>query len=113
MHELSLMEQVLEIAVNTARQDGAEHIHSITLRVGKLSGVVAEALEFAFEALSADTIAEGGCLRIEAVPVICYCEACKSEFEPESIFYKCPACQQPSSSIVQGREFNVTAVEVS
>ena len=41
---------------------------AIRLRIGALSGVVPEALEFAFEALRPGTLAEKAELAIESVP---------------------------------------------
>ena len=52
MHELSIMEGALALALEQARQAGARKLHVIRLRVGAMSGVVPEALQFAFEALT-------------------------------------------------------------
>ena len=49
MHEVSLLENTLELALDYARQQNATQIHHLTLRVGQLSGVIPEALQFAFE----------------------------------------------------------------
>jgi hydrogenase nickel incorporation protein HypA/HybF len=49
MHEVSLLESTLELAVDYAHQQGATQIHRLTLRVGQLSGVIPEALQFAFD----------------------------------------------------------------
>ena len=49
MHEISLMENTLATALTQARNQGATHIHSLKMNVGQLSGVVPDALEFAFD----------------------------------------------------------------
>ncbi len=59
MHELSIMQSALSLALDQARQAGAARVHTIRLRIGALSGVVPDALEFAFEALTPGTMAEG------------------------------------------------------
>jgi hypothetical protein len=46
----------LELALGYAQQQGASHIHRLTLRVGQLSGVIPEALRFAFEIVVQGTI---------------------------------------------------------
>ncbi len=83
MHEVSILQSVLEAAEAYARKENAQHIHRIRLRIGALSGVVEEALQFAFEALSDDTLAKGGALEIERVPARYRCENCHAEFSPE------------------------------
>ena len=49
MHELGIMEQTLAIAIHNAKKENAQQIKRIIMNIGKLSGVVPEALEFAFE----------------------------------------------------------------
>jgi hydrogenase nickel incorporation protein HypA/HybF len=113
MHELSLMESTLEIALEYARKQGAQKIHQLNLRVGAMSGVVPEALEFAFDACACNTIAAGADLKIELVPALCYCENCDREFAPPDPIYACTDCGQISSKLIQGRELQLTSLEVS
>ncbi|MEO1132693.1 MAG: hydrogenase maturation nickel metallochaperone HypA [Cyanobacteria bacterium J06639_1] len=58
MHEVSVMESVSEIAIARAREVGAPHIHQLQLEVGEFSGVVVDALEFAFDVVVAGTMLE-------------------------------------------------------
>jgi hydrogenase nickel incorporation protein HypA/HybF len=112
MHEVGLMQDALEIAETWARRSGAARIHRVGMRVGIQSGVVPEALEFAFEALAPGTMAEGARLDIEPVPVVCHCAACESEFVPEGPFYICPLCGGLSADVRAGRELEVATLEV-
>ena len=73
MHELSIMQSALSLALDQARQAGGSRVHTIRLRIGALSGVVPDALEFAFEALAPGTPAEGAKLAIEHVPARFWC----------------------------------------
>jgi hydrogenase nickel incorporation protein HypA/HybF len=113
MHELSLMESTLEIALEQAQRQGARKIHQVKLRVGAISGVVPEALEFAFDACAQNTIAAGANLKIELVPALCHCENCDREFTPPDVIYACPGCGKISSKLLQGRELQLTSLEVS
>ena len=63
MHEVGVMQSALEIALEQAGRQGASRIDCIALRVGPLSGVVPEALEFAFDVVARGTIAAGGAAR--------------------------------------------------
>jgi hydrogenase nickel incorporation protein HypA/HybF len=90
MHEWSVMASALEIALEQTRRQGASRIHSLTLRIGELSGVVPEALTFAFESVAAGTPAEGARLVVEIVPVLCHCLRCGEQFHPADVIYRCP-----------------------
>ena len=46
MHEFSIMQSTLETAAQKTRAAEATQIHRLKVRVGKLSGVVPEALRF-------------------------------------------------------------------
>ncbi|MFE4107586.1 hydrogenase maturation nickel metallochaperone HypA [Almyronema epifaneia] len=113
MHELSLMQQTLEIALTQAQQQGASQIHGLKMRVGVGSGAVPEALRFAFDVVIADTPAAGATLAIESVPVICHCNYCDRPFQPPDWIYQCPECGQLSDRILAGREIELLTLEVS
>ena len=113
MHEWSIMASALEIALEQARRPGASRIHSITLRIGELSGVVPEALTFAFESLVAGTAAEGARMVVETVPVLCHCLRCGEQFHPTDVIYQCPFCGQISADVRRGRELELASLEVS
>jgi hydrogenase nickel incorporation protein HypA/HybF len=113
MHEVGLMQRVLEIALKEAARQSACRIHQVRLSVGVLSGVVPEALEFAFSAVTAGTIAEGASLKIEPVEALCCCYRCGMEFEPSDWFYECPGCGNMSTDMRRGRELELTSLEVA
>ncbi|MCC6730403.1 MAG: hydrogenase maturation nickel metallochaperone HypA [Chthonomonadales bacterium] len=112
MHEISLMASLLETAERSAREAGAERICSLRVRVGALSGVVAEAFEFAFQALRDRTMAREAVIEIEHVAARCRCGGCGGEFEPASPIYACPRCGQVAATILAGRELVLVSMEV-
>ncbi|MGH7972007.1 MAG: hydrogenase maturation nickel metallochaperone HypA, partial [Limisphaerales bacterium] len=73
MHELSIMDSALTMVLERAQQAGAKRVHLVRLRIGALSGVVPDALQFAFEALVPGTLAESARLDIEDVPARFWC----------------------------------------
>ena len=113
MHEVGLMESALQAALDCAARRGAGRIHRMTLRVGSLSGVVPEALAFAFAAVTAGTAAEGARLEIEEVQVVCRCPDCGREFAPPDVVFECPGCGRLSGDVRQGRELELASLEVS
>ena len=113
MHEVGIMENTLSIALQQADREKARQIHRLSMRIGPLSGVVPEALEFAFDVLTRGTIAEGATLEVERVPIVCFCGTCRHEFQPGDFFCECPQCHTPSIEVRRGRELELTSVEVS
>ena len=112
MHEIGIMEHTLEIAITSAKKQNASKINQITMNIGKLSGVIPDALEFAFDVLTNKTIAENAILKINTIPVICYCNACQENFSPQEWFFECPKCHQFSNNILQGKEIELISVEI-
>jgi hydrogenase nickel incorporation protein HypA/HybF len=112
MHELSIMQSALSVALDEAQKAGASRVHVIRLRIGALSGVVPEALEFAFEALAPGTPAQGAQLAIENVPARFWCAPCAREFQSDDMFAECPGCHKPSGDLRAGREMEVASLEI-
>ena len=65
MHELSIAEELLQIITEKAAQVGIGKIEQINLKIGEFSGILPDALVFAFEMLSKDTITDGARIEIE------------------------------------------------
>lgn len=113
MHELSIAESALQVALNRARNEGASRILRMVVRVGALSGVDSEALRFAFEAILPGTAAEGAELQIEPVSPLAYCHDCERDFVPDmEHFFECPTCGRMCSTIKQGRELDLVRLEM-
>jgi len=114
MHELSIMQETLNLAIDMAKAQSAERIYHMTLHIGLLSGVVPEALRFAFDVVVKETIAEGATLDIQTIPIQCQCTYCNQPFEPQdSYIYECPSCHQLSHTLLKGRELKLISMEVS
>ena len=113
MHEVGVIQDALDVALEHAARHRARQVHRITLRVGPLAGVEPEALAFAFEVVTRGTIAEGARLEVDRVPLACFCPGCAGEFRPDGWVFECPTCGQLTNEVRQGRELEVASVEVS
>jgi|SRR5579871_260611 len=113
MHEVGIMQSALDIACAWAERNGAKRIACVSLRVGALSGVVPDALAFAFEALKPDTPAETARLEVEFVPLRLYCPDCRREFTTDGFSYQCLDCGRFDTEIRQGRELEIARIELS
>jgi hydrogenase nickel incorporation protein HypA/HybF len=107
------MQSALDLAERQARGAGASAIHRLQMRIGKLSGVVTEALRFAFQALKQNTLAATATLEIEEVQPVCWCSRCQLEFSVNDYIYQCPHCHELSAELRRGREMALVGLEVS
>lgn len=112
MHEVSIMTEAVRLAVETARVQGAQRICQLRLRVGAMSGAVPDALQFAFEAVTEDTMAQGATLAIEAVPATWWCAPCAATFNTDQTLPECPRCGAWSHDLRGGRELDIASIEI-
>jgi hydrogenase nickel incorporation protein HypA/HybF len=110
VHEVSLMMSIMDIVIQTAEKEKAESVVCISLEVGKKSGVVADALEFAFDMVTKGTIAENARLDMEVVPLKGECLNCGHLFENEE-FLICDKCGH-FGKVLSGQELNIKSIEV-
>jgi hydrogenase nickel incorporation protein HypA/HybF len=114
MHELSIAMSLIEAACEEASRQGDVRVEALHLRLGALSGVVREALEFSFDLAAEGTAIEGARLQIEEVPVTVYCPQCCDERQLPSLqHFRCPVCDTPTPDVVRGRELELTALEIT
>jgi len=115
MHEASIALNVLDIAAENCRKAGYLKVESIRLRIGRASGIMTDALLFAFEALKIDTIAAGAVVIIDEIPVGGVCDSCGKDFIAggERYVLCCPECGSASFKINAGRELEIVDMEVS
>jgi len=112
MHELSVTESLLDIVCRHANQATAKRILRIHLVIGDLSSIIDDSVQFYFDFLSENTIAEGAELVFKRLSVALNCTACGHDWNPTTADWTCPACGLAKASIVAGREFYVDSIEV-
>jgi hydrogenase nickel incorporation protein HypA/HybF len=112
MHEFSLMQGVMDAVDASARAAGASRVLEVRLRIGELAEVVDDAMQFAFEALSPETLADGGQLIIEHIEAKSRCAACNSEFKHDRLHWSCPNCDSLATELISGKELYIDSIEI-
>jgi len=107
------MQSALETAERHAKAQGATRIHHFVLKIGEASGVVPDALEFAFGPVTEGTMADGATLEIVRVPLARYCESCRKEFEAPDLMIQCPTCGNYALEVLRGAEMELMSLEIS
>ena len=112
MHELSIVESLLNLALENAEKANARKIISINLVVGDYTGVLEDAVNFYFGFLSKNTIASGAKINYTHVPGKLRCRDCDILFPLQKHNYRCPECEGNRVEIVGGRELYIENMEV-
>ncbi|MHB0868544.1 MAG: hydrogenase maturation nickel metallochaperone HypA [Chloroflexota bacterium] len=111
MHELSITQSILQIAIDEAQRTEASQIKVIRLKVGALMDIAPESVQFYLDALTPGTVAEGVRLEVIPVPVGATCTQCGHSFLVEDYDLSCSGCGG-TGKITQGRELLVDSLEV-
>jgi hydrogenase nickel incorporation protein HypA/HybF len=113
MHELSIAIDLIELASAEMARIKPARLVAVRVRVGPLSGIVAEALRFSFDAAAAGTTIEGARLHIDEMPVTVWCSACETERELRDLTRRrCPVCQSATPRVTGGRELELVHLEI-
>ena len=115
MHELPVIQGVLDICLKCAAENNAKKIVSILLKVGEMSDLQDEWIQRYFDYLSKGTAAEDAKLKIERVPVVLRCKSCTESFPVDfrqDKQVKCLHCGSTDLTFVSGREYRVESMEI-
>lgn len=108
MHELSITQSLVDAVA--AKVEDAQ-VRELTMEIGKLSGVIPDAVRFCFDIVSAGTSLEGAILTILEPPGAGTCRACGIGFTLDDEFPLCP-CGSADVAITAGRELRIKYLEV-
>ena len=114
MHEYSIVEGVLDSVIPAAEKAGADRIVCVRLRVGDMTEVVQESLDFMWGICceQRDPMVEGCRLEVEYVYPRSACLKCGHEFEHDRFHLKCPECGSASTMLLSGRELEIASMDV-
>jgi len=112
MHELSIAQGILDIVREHVPEGQSAGVRNVEVRVGRMSGVVPESLEFCFEALVLDSPFQRARLAIESIPVRCTCRRCAAEFEIDDPIFLCRECGSGDVHVSSGTELEVVQIEL-
>jgi hydrogenase nickel incorporation protein HypA/HybF len=112
VHEMGITAGILATAVEAAEAEGATRINSVTVSIGDLTEIVEDALQFAWEALTPETIAEGSVLIVVHVPATSHCVQCGTDFEHDKWDMTCTSCGGFLVEPLTGRELRIDSMDI-
>ena len=106
MHELAITQSVVDAVVE---RTGSVPVRSVRVRVGRLAGVVPDAMRFCFELVTAGTPLAGAVLEFEQPEGRGHCRTCGEDFVLADLVLLC-ACGSADVEVLAGRELAVASV---
>jgi len=108
MHELGITRNVVAIASDAAK---GRRVLKVTLEVGRLSGVMTEAIRFCFDTVVEGTALDGAELEIREIEGRARCQACGAVYLMPTLFTSCP-CGSRDCERIAGEELSIKTIEL-
>lgn len=112
MHELAVTENILDIVLKYANDASASKIKKVYLVIGDLASIVDDSVQFYWDIIAKDTIAEGAELCFNRIQTVFCCNDCGTEYQAEEYSIMCPRCDSTNIRIISGEEFYLEAIDV-
>jgi hydrogenase nickel incorporation protein HypA/HybF len=112
MHELPVTQSLLKIALDHAEKANAKQITALNIVMGELASMVDDSIQFYWEVIAKDTIAEKATLNFRRVPAELQCMTCFEKYHPTDKELICPKCKGVGAKIIAGEEFALESIDV-
>lgn len=112
MHELTITQSILDIALENANLSKAKKITAVNLILGQLTSMIDESIQFYWDILSEGTKAQGAIINIHRIPMEMKCRDCGIEFIPKPDRFDCPECYSGKIVIIKGEEMKIDSIDV-
>ena len=113
MHEMSIVQALIDQVVSEVEKSGQRgRVVGLDLVVGRLSGVHADSLRFAFELLAPGTLLDGAALRIDEPLATSHCQVCGADTPVEELAMRCLACGSEQITITGGQDLLRQSIEL-
>ncbi len=103
----------MDVVLREAEANEATKVVGIKIKVGKFTSIVPDCVQFYFEIISRDTLAEGARLEFDHVDLRILCKECgQISTLDDGYCLLCPHCGSSTVQIVSGRELFIESLEV-
>ncbi len=114
MHEVAIALGMVDELKRIALENNATKINNVKLKIGKMSGIVTDSLQFAFDAVKLEhPLLVDTEVFIEEIPLTYECNDCKVTFGADDIYFpSCPECKSNNLKLISGEEQDIENVEL-
>ena len=109
---MGLTTEILRAVLDTSARSHATRINTVRVTVGELTEIVPDALQFAWEALSPGTLAEGSVLNVNETGGRSLCLQCGTEFAHGRFDRVCTSCGSFATKVLVGDELAIDNIDV-
>ncbi len=110
MHELSIVEKIVQTTEQFAEEKDIANVRKVMLRIGKMTGVLPKYVRSYYKDLIVGTRLEGSELDIEVIPGQCFCRNCGCTFDAGEETDRCPECGDSDYEVIQGNELMIKEI---
>ncbi len=111
MHELSIANAIVGEIRDAAERHGVSRVSSVSVRVGRLSGVVAGALEFGWSVVREGTEFAETELLIEDVAVQVWCPGGGHTLTLDDMVFRCEEHDCATPDVLDGERLEISRFE--
>jgi hydrogenase nickel incorporation protein HypA/HybF len=112
MHELSVTESLLQIAMEHAEKANATRVTDLHIVIGELASMVDDSIQFYWDIIAKGSIAEQATLHFHRLPAQLQCNTCGEKYHPTDRELACPKCNGVNIRIIAGEEFRLESIDV-
>ncbi|WP_162063968.1 hydrogenase/urease nickel incorporation protein HypA [Vibrio taketomensis] len=112
MHEYSIVSALIEQCENHARDNNANRVTRVAIKVGQLSGVEPALLETAFDTFKQEGVCRDALLEIQIQPLVIHCHECQRESVMSTRQVLCPLCNSRNTQVIDGEELLLMQLEL-
>jgi len=112
MHEYSVVQSLLDLCEENAKQNNCLVVSKVIVKIGVMSGVEPELLKTAFDTFKEKTICENAEFVMNIQEVVVSCGDCKNEAQLLERNYSCPKCGSQNLQIIDGEDAYLMSLEM-
>ena len=109
MHELSVTQTILNVALEHADTREVKHVN---LLIGEFSDEREESIRFYWNELAKGTSAQDAQLHFQRVDAEMKCLACELIFHPDNEIFACPTCGSLRLKLLSGGDVRLESIDV-
>ncbi len=112
MHGLSIASAIIAEVRDAMAANDVDSVADVTVRIGRLSGIVAGALEFGWEIVRQGTVLADTVLKIEDDPVVVWCPVGDHALTLDGMRFHCDEHQCATPEILSGERLEIVRFTV-
>ena len=111
MHEATIVDGLMRILIDRAKQHGIDRIAAVRVVVGRLRGLDTRQIRGCFEIFAEGTVADGARLDIVEVEVSAQCRGCGRRYAVSGFRFECRSCGGSDADVISGRELHIESFD--